>query len=52
MLANEKFLYNNGSHRYKYHVVNRDRTFLTNEEISAGNPNLPNDRLPDRQYLQ
>ena len=36
MLANQTFLYMNGSHRYRHLVVNGDRTFFTNEETSAG----------------
>ena len=36
MLLNETFLYKNVSRMYKYFVVNRDRTFFTNEETSAG----------------
>ena len=36
MLVNQTFLHKNGSHRYKYLVVNGDRTFFTNEEASAG----------------
>ena len=44
MLVNQTCLYKNGSCRYKYLVVNGDRTFLTNEETSAGkNPHLPAD---------
>ena len=36
MLVNRTFLYKNGSRRYKYLVVNGDRTFFNNEEASAG----------------
>ena len=36
MLVNQTFLYMNGSHRYKYLVVNRGGTFFTDEETSAG----------------
>ena len=36
MLVNQTFLYKNGSRRYKHLVVTGDRTFLTNEETSAG----------------
>ena len=36
MLVNQTFFCKNGSHRYKHLVVNGDRTFFTNEEISAG----------------
>ena len=36
MLVNQTFLYKNGSSRYKYLVVNGERTFFTNEETSAG----------------
>ena len=36
MLANQTFLYKNGSRRDKHLVVNGDRTFSTNEETSAG----------------
>ena len=35
-LVNQIFLHKNGSRRYNYLVVNGDRTFLTNEEISVG----------------
>ena len=36
MLVNQTFLYKNGSLRYKYLLVNRDRTFFTNEETLVG----------------
>ena len=36
MLVNRTFLYKNGSRRYKHLVVNGDRTFFNNEEVSAG----------------
>ena len=39
ILVNQTFLYKNGSPRYKYLVVNGDRTFFTNQETSAGNKN-------------
>ena len=36
MLVNQTFLSKNGPPRYKYLVFNKDRTFFTNEETSAG----------------
>ena len=36
MLVNQTFLYKNGSRRYKYLVMNGDRTFFTNEETLCG----------------
>ena len=36
MLVNQTFLYKDGSHRYKYIVINGDRTFFINKETSAG----------------
>ena len=52
MLVNRTFLHKNGSRRYKYLVVNADRTFFINEETFAGKMyDLPNDRLSDRQYF-
>ena len=36
VLVNQTFLYKDGSRRYKYIVVNADRTFFTSEETSVG----------------
>ena len=35
MLANQTFLYKNGSRRYEYLMVNGDRTFFINEGTSV-----------------
>ena len=48
MLVNHAFLYKNGSRKYKYLLVNEDRTFFTDKETSPG---IKYDELPIFQMI-